>query len=92
MKPPPFDMVMNLKEAKKREKATLDKHSKKYIFKNIRTCSEFARSQREKINKTLLRKNGKLSMTSQYKDQSSFGSSSIKNKDSSASSSPMKII
>ena len=55
MRPPPFDHVLNMKEAKKREKATLDKHSKKYIFKNIRTCSEFARSQREKINKTLLR-------------------------------------
>jgi len=44
IKPPPFDLELNLKMAKKRQKATLDKQSKKYIIKNIKTCSDFART------------------------------------------------
>lgn len=44
LKPPPFDMQQHLKEMKKREKASLDKTPKKYIIKNIKTCSSFART------------------------------------------------
>ena len=56
MRPPPFDMELNLKLARKRQKATLDKSNKKYIVKNIKNCSEFARSQREKVLRSLQRK------------------------------------
>lgn len=44
IKPPPFDLVENLKLAKNRMKASLDKQSKKHIINNIRTCSDFART------------------------------------------------
>ena len=52
-KPPPFDIELNFKLAKKREKATLDKSNKKYIIKNIKTCTDFARSQRQKVLRSL---------------------------------------
>jgi hypothetical protein len=38
--------------------STLDKQSNKYIVKNIRTCSEFARTQREKLRISILMKKG----------------------------------
>lgn len=56
IKPPPFDVEMNMKMTKKREKATLDKSNKKYIVKNIRNCTDFARSQREKMIRSLQRR------------------------------------
>eukprot|EP00347_Sterkiella_histriomuscorum_P019248 403342373 len=68
IKPPIFDLAATLKQVKKRQKATLDKQSKKYIIKNIKTCSDFARTQREKIKKTLGKKNGHMNMTIQTDD------------------------
>jgi hypothetical protein len=56
IKPPPFDIELNIKLARKREKATLDKSNKKYIIKNIKTCTDFARSQRQKVLRSLQRR------------------------------------
>lgn len=49
---------MNQKLAKKRMKASLDRQSKKYIIKNIKTCTNFAKTQRDKVQKSILSKSG----------------------------------
>ncbi|CDW73695.1 UNKNOWN [Stylonychia lemnae] len=63
VKPPPFDLQQSLKDAKKRQKATLDKQCKKYIIKNIRTCTEFGRTQRDKVRKNQLKKNRNMTIS-----------------------------
>jgi hypothetical protein len=44
MKAPFFDYELNDYMTIKRQKASLDKNCKKYITKNIKTCTPFARS------------------------------------------------
>jgi hypothetical protein len=45
-----------MKLARKRAKASLDRTSRKYIVKNIKTCTDFAKTYRDRVSKSVLRR------------------------------------
>ena len=60
-RPPVFEAEKERKRVRKRQReGVLERGSKKWVVKNIRSVSEWARSVRDKINKSLIKKRGGL--------------------------------